>query len=467
METAIHRQVRGSPEGVIADTVKRLRSHALWDSLLMFLPPLVGAIYVASYLYRLGWIDQVIYFCLSVALLSLAVIAVALRYRPPVPALPTAARLVDDKAAAQDRFITLATIAPNSHPTSLIARLRREAASLIDRIDLKRDFPYRVKRSFYGSLIASFVAVAVFHLILLTASPLARQVPPHEKIRELAQKMAQRPRLAEIAKGLQALAAKLEDPKVPNMEKQPQIQEMLKKVEEQQKKEEQQRKDDQGDNRDLLDQAANTLNGLEQGAGSEQSKEQEKGSGSVQANLPQEGQGQGTPNQGSGSDSKGELKAQLNKEMQQGKAAQGNPKEQGKEKDQQNRGDGKGDQRDKDKPDREKPGAATGKTQGPPEEKLGKSKASEEVPQGAPPADRFLKPGEEGKGGVKDARFVTVQLPEELLADSKSEGGLFKESKETKVRPKVPISNVPLPAHVPDAPTEKQHVPLEYRGIIR
>jgi hypothetical protein len=42
-----------------------------------------------------------------------------------------------------------------------------------------------------------------------------------------------------------------------------------------------------------------------------------------------------------------------------------------------------------------------------------------------------------------------------------------KPSKETKAYPKTPVSNAPLPAHVPDAPTETQQLPLEYRGIIR
>lgn len=463
METAIQRPEREPPEKLIAGTVSRLRGHAIWDSLLIFAPPLLLAIYVTTYLYRLAWIEEMTYLLLGLAFLSLTSIAATLRYRPLVPSVPAAARLVDDKAAAQDRFITLVTIAPSSRPTSLIARLRREAASLVSRIDLKRDFPYRVKRSFYGSLVASVIAIAVFHLILLTARPLTPQVPPHEKIRELAEKMVQRPRLERIGKDLHALASKLEDPKVPSAEKQAQRQEMLNKVQEQQKKEEQQKNADQG-NRDLLDQAANTLKGMEQGAGSEQTKDQEKGGGGVQANLPQEGQGQGKSDQGSG-DSKGELKAQLNEKMQQGKAAQGDPKEQGREKNQQNQGEGKGNQPDKNKTDREKPGETMGKTQG--AEKAGRSKVSEEVPQGAAPEDRFLKPGEKGKEGIKGAGYVTVQLPEELLADSKSGGSSFKESKETKVRPKVPISNVPLPAHVPDAPTEKQHVPLEYRGIIR
>ena len=60
-----------------------------------------------------------------------------------------------------------------------------------------------------------------------------------------------------------------------------------------------------------------------------------------------------------------------------------------------------------------------------------------------------------------------MQLPEELAADSKGEGTTSKQAKETQAYSKAPVSNVPLPAHVPDAPTEKQQMPLEYRGIIR
>ena len=60
-----------------------------------------------------------------------------------------------------------------------------------------------------------------------------------------------------------------------------------------------------------------------------------------------------------------------------------------------------------------------------------------------------------------------MQLPEELAADSKGEATTIKQTKEAKAYPKAPVSNVPLPAHVPEAPTEKQQLPLEYRGIIR
>jgi hypothetical protein len=57
-------------------------------------------------------------------------------------------------------------------------------------------------------------------------------------------------------------------------------------------------------------------------------------------------------------------------------------------------------------------------------------------------------------------------LPEELATEGK--GGQKKDSKSGKTATsQVPVSNVPLPKHVPDAPSEKQQMPLEYRGIIR
>jgi hypothetical protein len=62
---------------------------------------------------------------------------------------------------------------------------------------------------------------------------------------------------------------------------------------------------------------------------------------------------------------------------------------------------------------------------------------------------------------------VTVQLPEEVVADSKGESRVTKESKNNSARTQVPVSNIPLPAHIPNAPAEKQQMPIEYRGIIR
>jgi hypothetical protein len=153
--------------------------------------------------------------------------------------------------------------------------------------------------------------------------------------------------------------------------------------------------------------------------------------------------------------------------MQQGKSASGDPKEKGSERNQQTKGDEKGKQADSNSSGGNESKEAAGKTQGKNEEAGGRDKASEETPKGAPPAERFYQAGEKGKEGIKDARYVTVELPEEIAADSKGNPTSLRNSKETKNRPKVPLSNVPLPAHVPDAPTETQQMPLEYRGMIR
>ncbi len=463
MEMVTEQSRLEAPEKIVSHLVARLRNHALWDSLLIFSPPLLVCLYLAGYLYRAAWINPLTFVLVVLVLLGIGLLAITVRLRPLIPSAPAAARLVDGQAGANDRFLTLATIDPSRWSAPLVARLRLEATGFSGRIELKRDFPYQTKKTFYWSLIGSFIAALLFHWLLPVAYSIFYPMPAHQRIRELAVEMAQRPRLAELAEGLKMLATKLEDPTVSQQEKQKLIQETRQEIEQQPKKEEQK------DNRDLLGQAASTLQGLERqsGHGQDQRKDQEKGGGGIQSSLPQQGQGEGKPSPGSGGDGGGDLTAQLNKEMQQGKAAQGDPKEQGKEKNQQNQGDGKGNQPDPNRPGLEKGKEATGKTKGASEEQGGRGKTSEEIPQGAPPAERYYQAGEQGKAGIKGARYVTVQLPEEMAADSKGEKGGTKESKANRIGAKVPVSNVPLPAHVPDAPAEKQQMPLEYRGIIR
>jgi len=284
-----------------------------------------------------------------------------------------------------------------------------------------------------------------------------------ERIRELAKKMMQRPKLVGLARDLQKLQDKLEEPKAPPREKQAMIEEVQKKVDEQKKKPQEQQ------DRDLLDQAASALKGSDQqqGSGQDSQRDQDKGGGGIQSNLPQEGKGEANQNQGNGDDNRRDGSAQMNKDTQQGKSASGDPKEQGAERNQQSKGDEKGKQADSNKSGGNESKETAGKTQGKTEEAGGRDKASEETPRGAPPAERFYQAGEKGKEGIKDARYVTVELPEEIAADSKGNPTSLRNSRESKNRPKVPLSNVPLPAHVPDAPTETQQMPLEYRGMIR
>ena len=461
MGTSTAAQNQESPERRVGRLAARLRNHALWDSLLIFSPPLLIAIYLAVYLYRGAWIAPITFLLLSGAVIGVGLLAVVVRTRPLIPSVCFAARLVDEKTKAKDRFLTLATIDVALWPDALVGRLRREAAALLERIDFRREFPYRIKRSFYWSFLVSLIAAALFHLSMPLMGSTRRQAPAYEKLNELAEKMAQRPPLSELAHDLRTLAMQLEHPNVAEQEKQTLIHKTLEQVEKQQKKEEEK------ESRALLGEASSTLQGLEQQSARSQQKDTEKGDGGARSNPSQEEQGEGKQSQGGGGDSKGERNAERSKDMRQGQGARGDPKEQGKEKNQQSQGDGKDSQPDpSNKSDKDAGKELTGKTPGGSQEKLGRSR-SEEIPQGAPPAERFYQPGEQGKEEVKGARYVTVQLPEELAADSKGEGTISKPSKETRAYPKIPVSNAPLPAYVPEAPTEKQQLPLEYRGIIR
>ena len=463
MQIVSDQRVFQAPEKLISGLVVRLRNHVLWDSLLIFFPPLLVSIYFLTYLYNGAWITQVTFLLLGLTAVGLLLIAAMMRYRPLIPSVRLVAGLVDQRTGAKDRFMTLATLEPSSCSPPLFSRLRLEASGFLDRIEIKREFPYKFKRSFYRSAVGSAVALVLLHGLLPVVQSRFHPVPASEQVRELAEKMTQRPRLAYLAPDLRALAAKLEDPKVSPQEKQIRIEETQKEVEERQKKEQQK------DDRDLLGQASSMLKGLDQqsGSGQDHQKDQDQGSGGIQSNLPQEGQGEGKQSQGNGGDNQGELNAQLSKEMKQGNSVQGDSKEQGGAMNQQSKGDGKSRESNPSKSDGDKNRETVGNTQGRSQETGGKDKASEEIPKGAPPTDRFYRPGEQGKEGIKDGRYVTVQLPEEITADSKGQMGSGKESKLSRNPPKIPVSNVPLPDHVPDAPTEKQQMPLEYRGLIR
>src|SRR5262245_37473115 len=456
MRTSTDAQGRQSPEQRVRRLAGQLRNHELWDSLLIFAPPLLVATYLAVYLYRAAWIAPMTFFSLTALVIGIGLLGVTVRTRRLIPSVPVAARLLDEKAEAKDRFLTLATIDVAFWPAALVERLRSEAVALLERIDLRREFPYRMKRSFYWSFLFSLIVAILFHLSVPLIGSTRSQAPAYDTLSELAAKMAKRPPLSAFAHELSTLATKLQDPKLAEQEKQTLIHKALEQVEKQQKKEQEK------ENQALLGEASSTLQGLEQQSAQGQQKDTEKGDGGAQSKPSQQGQGEGKQTQGGG-----ELNAERSKDMKQGQNNQNGPQEQGKEKNQQSQGDRKDNQPDpSNKSDKDTGKELTGKTPNGAQEKLGRSR-SEEIPQSAPPAERFYKPGEEGNEGVKGARYVTVQLPEELAADTKGEGSINKPSKETRAFPKTPVSNAPLPAHVPEAPMEKQQLPLEYRGIIR
>ncbi|MPZ75982.1 MAG: hypothetical protein GEU77_05615 [Deltaproteobacteria bacterium] len=452
-------QDRESPENLIGRVAHRLRNHALWDSLLIFSPPLLAILFLIAFFYSIAWIPAAGVLLLVIAVTGMGLLAVVLRFRPLVPTLSSAARLVDDKVGAKDRFVTLATLSTKPSSEVLVHRLRREAAGLLSRVEIRRDFPYRIKRSFLWSVTGSVFSVVLFYLLLISSEFTAPTLSPQQQIRDLAEQMAQRQPLAEIARALQSLATKLEDTQVSPQEQQSIIQEMQKQIAQQQKSQEQQ------DNRDLLSDVSSTLKSLEQEAGSQNPQEQQEGGGAA-SNASEKRQGEGKQSQGNGGDSKGEITAQVNKEMGEGKSSQENLQGPGQEKNPRAQNEANGNQPDPGTPEKANSQESGGKTQGSSENKSAKNR-SEEVPKDGPPAERYYQPGEQGNQGIKGAGYVTVQLPEELAADSNGAATASKDGKETKNRPKLPVSNIPLPAHVPDAAAEKQRMPLEYRGIIR
>ncbi|HBA40876.1 MAG TPA: hypothetical protein DCZ05_14410 [Deltaproteobacteria bacterium] len=130
----------------------------------------------------------------------------------------------------------------------------------------------------------------------------------------------------------------------------------------------------------------------------------------------------------------------------------------GKKQAEKNHGGGEKDESGKEKSDEVK-GMGKEKAGG-----KGSKRMEEEISR-EKTAERFLRPGEQGEKGIKGARFVTVELPEEEAGGSTGEGGL---GKRRGFRPKVSTSNAPLrPPDSPDAAPEKQPLPLEYRGLIR
>jgi hypothetical protein len=455
---------RVPPESLIKQVTSVLRHHALWDSLLIIVPPVLALIYGLVFLRRTAWIGDLTFVLTVSSITALGLLAVFLRVRPRIPGAATAARLADEKSGAKDHFLTLSTIDPVTCQQSFLERLRREAAIFSERIELKRDFPYQPKRWSYGSVVGSLIVATFIYFVAPLAEPMLRAAPVHERIREIAEKMAERPKLKGIAEALKALAAKIEDPKAPEEEKQKLVQEIEKQIAEQQKQEQ-----DKND-RELLDQAANQLGGAEQqqsASGKDQQKDQQNGAGEIQSNLPQDNQGESKQSQGGSGESKGERTAELSQDMQQGKSAQGNPKETGQDKNQPNQSETKNSQPDPSQPGKDQNKQKADKNQGGSKDGAGRNQASEEPPpQNVAPGERLYKNGE-GKEGLKGARYVTVQLPEDVAADVKGESMTGKESKGNRVGAKVPVSNVPLPAHVPNAATEKQQLPIEYRGIIR
>lgn len=441
----------GLPEKLAEYLVGRLRRHVLWDSLLLLFPPLLVFCLLMVFLYQSAWVARGAVIFAGAAVMGAALLVGYFRLYLATPSLRAAAHLIDERVGGKDRFITLATIQPSAFPPFLLDRVRHEAAALSLRLDLEKDFPYRVKRSFFQSWIGS---LSVFLLVLLYQQIGPISAPPAPRADELpllAQKLSQIPRFSELARSLEALAARMRDPSLSSAEKRSLIQEALRRAEDQLTAEHQ----TGGAAGEQLNQAANALRGLEQ----EMEKGQERGAGGLKDDLSGAGKGSGKESgQASGEKGQGDLSGLEMKEQKGGEPERGEKQAAGKKLADKSQGEGERAGKEREKSGEEK-GLGKEEVGG-----KGSKKMGEEIPRGKA-AERFLRPGEQGEKGIKGARFVTVELPESEAQSSGGEGG---SGKRREIRPKVPIGNVPLQRpDSPDAPPEKQPMPLEYRGLIR
>lgn len=434
-----------APEKLLRRLLSRLKRHAWYDSLFFLLPPLLVFLYLAHFLYRTSFLTREMLIAASATGIGIAVLVGARRGGSRLLSMRFAARLVDARAQGQDRFVTVATVDRSSAEPSLVGRLQREASDLLHRIDLSRDFPYRLKRSFAASAIVSLAAFILFHIffeVWLFLSPEART---RAELETLARELSRVPELSELARDLRTLADEVKTRKVETPVEQAKIEELLRRVEGRMRAAGQ-----QGGGDTLLGSLAAAL----RRAGSGSREERGEGGGEIRGPAGKGGEGKERRAPGSESGA-GEIQA-----VSPGKGLKGGgPQARGPELGHGDK-DLAGSKRSGIKPEGGR--EIEGKAQGEPGRREGKSRY-EEIPRGEPP-ERFYGPGE-GEKSIRGARFVTVRLPEEEAAAAGGEGGV---EAGRALRPKVPVSNVPL--RRPDSPepsAEKQPLPLEYRELIR
>jgi hypothetical protein len=439
------------PEGLLWGVRRHLARHAAWDALLFSFPTLLAFCYIAFFSYRF---DR---FALSILLAAGALFVIAIgalglwRYYSTVPSLGAVARLIDERTQAENRFVTLATVDPRSSSPALWSRLRQEAVGFLRRLDVDRDFPFRLRRSFYDSLIASLALIVLFHLFIELGPWLAGRQKTVEDSAALSQQLNRVPGFEELARQIKALAAKLPDRTMTVEEKRMAIERALAQVEKQMAA----RPEQAGNNQELLQRTKDTLSALQDslekgeergaGGGTERSSEGRGGKGEQK-----EGEGTKDAQQRDGqspskdlSESSPSRSPTAGATDSKGKGAGGRSgagaESRGKEQD----GASKADQ------------TAGGET------KLTKGQFEQNPTGGA--SERFLRPGEQSGPGAKDARFVIVQLPEDEV-----EGGSTGARKKKSLLARPPVGNLPLRRpDSPEASPEQQRMPLEYRGLIK
>ena len=490
--------VSAAPEEPIERLHRRLTRHALWHSALVFLPPLLAAWYIVFFLYRFAWLSPDAVMASGALSLVAAAALTAARFRTRAPAPMAAARLLDEKSAAEQRFLTLATLGPSVGPAEFISRLKLEAAALARRVDFKRDFPFRVDRSIVNSIIAALLAVFLFLLALQYAPPL--RSAPGNRLASASQKLAADPRFADLSAEMSALAEKLDVAGLATSEKQAMMSQIIEKLDQRiavegaegrdvtvlqetadEMREEVKRFDESSSIKlpfkvpslgipiPWIKQPDNSGSGKGKGSsgqGEGGGAQNAKGNSGGTQKSEQKNGGGGTED-GKGEKQRG-VKMKDGQEQGEGNEAiqksQGSPEKRPDAQTKQGRELKNEGEREGQKVSPEKKGQDEGDTKG----RAGaKGEFKSDQARGGGQSDKKTPErfGEKTSGELKekDLRYVIVQLPDE--------GGGASGSRETagkKSASALPSANVPLAA--PDEPRpagEKQMLPLEYRGMIR
>jgi hypothetical protein len=425
------------PERYFDHLARRLNRHRLWNCLLAVLPPLLLLAYAVGVLFLLNWVGfGVLLFC-TAAIVGVG-LAVVLHFKTTWPTKEKLARLIDERVDGKEHFLTLATIDLSQAGPSVLAELRSHASRLLRRVNFKQVFPYRMKRGSVFSLVVSILSILLIHFFLTNPVSSVPDAVMLKKVPELAQRFSRE-------SGLQALAANGQHAAGDLLQK-IQSTSMVKQL--------------------MQQLGSGSQDGQQQGRGqnSGSTGQAEGGKGNRQPSnaagteqVAGQGQGQGEAGRTPGED-QGDLANASNDELGDGKPSQ--------------RGSQKGDPSPKpggagerDDPGRNGPNDGSPKDQA--KRKKGRPGAGnpgQQIPQGKEP-DRFH-PSGEGEEGIEGGRFITVALPKALSSGggeaiaSGQQGG--------RSNSPIPVSNVPLPPrNGPEMDGEKQHMPLEYEGLIQ
>jgi hypothetical protein len=450
---------------------RRLALHALWRAGLVFLPPLLAVWYIVFFLYRFSWLGPDAVMLSGAAVMVAAAALTAARFRARAPSSLLAARLIDEKAAAEDRFVTLATLAPAAGPPEFFSQLHSEAAALARMVDVKKDFPFHIERSILYSIIAALATVLLFQLVLEFAPP----GPSGAKLAARAAKLADDSRFTDLAAPLSAAAAKLQGRSLGEGDKQALLADILGQVEdriaaetarggdaatlEKIAAEIRQMQKSESSSRFRLPWtnesgeegggAGGSGRGSGQGAGNRggQKSNQQNGAGSGERQSGAKLDGGGQRGEKAEEQKQGSLKRSGREGKEDARQAKGGGENEGGKAAQQKQGDGEGGER-----------SGRG-SQGDVQRDGAVGVASDDKPP-----ERFAAPGEKLSGDLKDLRTVIVRLPDEgSAAASGTRPGQTKA-----LAGALPSANVPLaPPADPQAAQEKQMLPLEYRGMIR